>query len=98
MRTPRRVLLTTDCVGGVWTFTVELCRELNQLGVECVVASMGRMPDAREQLELTDLPGTRLFASDFALEWMDEPWKDVDCASEWLLELAHDERVDLVHL
>jgi glycosyltransferase involved in cell wall biosynthesis len=39
-----------------------------------------------------------LFEGDFRLEWMQEPWDDVNAAGEWLMALARDLRPDLVHL
>jgi glycosyltransferase involved in cell wall biosynthesis len=35
---------------------------------------------------------------EFRLEWMPEAWADVDRAGEWLLGLAREHEVDLVHL
>jgi hypothetical protein len=34
----------------------------------------------------------------YALEWMQDPWKDVDDAAEWLLRLARQLQPDLIHL
>jgi glycosyltransferase involved in cell wall biosynthesis len=34
----------------------------------------------------------------FALEWMEDPWTDVERAGEWLLEIAQRVQPDLVHL
>ena len=40
----------------------------------------------------------RLESSDFRLEWMPNPWDDIDLAGEWLLDLAEVHRPDLIHL
>ncbi|MDP9034476.1 MAG: glycosyltransferase family 1 protein, partial [Myxococcota bacterium] len=40
-RRPRKVLMTADAVGGVWTYAVELAGELGRAGVETVLATMG---------------------------------------------------------
>ncbi|MDP9034188.1 MAG: glycosyltransferase family 4 protein, partial [Myxococcota bacterium] len=42
--------------------------------------------------------GLRLVESTFKLEWMDDPWADVQSAREWLLRVAADEQPDIVHL
>ena len=34
----------------------------------------------------------------YALEWMAEPWAEVAAAGDWLLELAAQERPDVVHV
>jgi glycosyltransferase involved in cell wall biosynthesis len=95
---PRRVLLTADTVGGVWTYAVELARALDIRGVEVALATMGG-PLRRDQRR--DLAGTRGVAvheSSHRLEWMPEPWADVDAAGEWLLELERAVQPDVVHL
>ena len=38
---PRKVLMTADTVGGVWTYAVELARGLADRGVEVALATMG---------------------------------------------------------
>lgn len=95
---PRRILMTTDTIGGVWTYTMELCEGLAEHDVLVLVASMGRAlgPDQRAQVQ--GLANVELAESDFRLEWMDSPWKDVDAAGEWLLRLERRFRPDVVHL
>ncbi|HEU4648440.1 MAG TPA: glycosyltransferase family 4 protein [Gemmatimonadales bacterium] len=95
---PRRILLTADTVGGVWTYAAELAHALDARGVEVAVATMGA-PLRRDQWR--DLAGTRnvtVHESSYALEWMPEPWAQVDAAAEWLLELERELQPDVVHL
>lgn len=93
----QRVLMTTDTVGGVWHYALELCRGLREYDVEVVLATMGPRPspDQREAAQRLELV---LCESDYRLEWMDTPWSDVDCAGDWLLELESRYAPDLVHL
>lgn len=90
--------MTSDCVGGVWTYSLELASELERRGHEVVLATMGgSLSDAQQ----SDLAAAGLFASDgrdHRLEWMDDPWEDVRAAGQWLLELASLYSVDLAHL
>jgi glycosyltransferase involved in cell wall biosynthesis len=90
-----RVLMTADTVGGVWTYAVELASALAARGCEVVLATMGR-PLSPEQW--ADAAGFKVCESAYALEWMPDPWADVDRAGEWLLGLAEDVRPDVVHL
>ena len=93
-----RLLMTTDAVGGVWTYALELAGALGAHGVEVTPAVMG--PPAREHqlrqlaragiTEVVEVPG--------ALEWMEDPWSDVDVAGERLLELADRVGAEVVHL
>jgi len=89
-----KILISTDAVGGVLTYTAELAAALEATGDEVVVATMGPRP-SRAQREA--LP-SRLHESGFRLEWMEDPWDDVAAAGEWLLRLEEEVRPDVVHL
>ncbi len=95
---PRRVLMTADTVGGVWTYAMELCRGLGPHGVEVTLAAMGDPVSDAQQAEVAHLGHVHLESLVGKLEWMDEPQADVERAAEWLLALAHRDQPDLVHL
>jgi glycogen synthase len=90
--------MTADTVGGVWTYAVDLCRGLRRFNASIVLATMGAKVKADQRAQLAELDNVQLEESEFALEWMDEPWADVDRAGEWLLELEARHSPDLVHL
>ena len=92
------VLMTTDTVGGVWSYSVELAHELANHGVRVTLASMGAPVSASQRAQVAALPSVALHESSFRLEWMDQPWADVDAAGEWLLSLESKLRPDVVHL
>lgn len=83
----RRVLMTADGVGGVWTYANALVRALPE--IDFTLAVMGPRPPASE---------ARVLHAPFKLEWMDDPWDDLDEAGKWLLGLADELRPDVVHL
>ena len=89
-----KILISTDTVGGVLTYTTELAAALEAAGDEVVVATMG--PQLRSA-QREALPA-RVHESDFRLEWMENPWEDVAAAGDWLLGLEEDEQPDVVHL
>lgn len=93
-----RVLMTADTVGGVWTYACELIRALAVHDVEVTLATMGAPPSRAQQGVIARLPNAELVGSSYALEWMSEPWRDVDAASEWLLGIAERTKPDLVHV
>jgi glycogen synthase len=95
---PRRVLVAADAVGGVWDYTLELCRGLGQWGTEVTLAVMGPSPDPVQIQAACALSNVELCVRSYKLEWMEAPWDDVDLAGAWLLDLANQRRVDLVHL
>src|SRR3954471_390575 len=89
-----KVLISTDTVGGVLTYTAELAAALEAAGDEVVVATMGpRLRRAQREA----LPAC-VHESGFRLEWMEDPRDDVAAAGEWLLRLEEEERPDVVHL
>ena len=92
-----RVLMTADAVGGVWPYTLDLARGLVAHGLAVDVAVMGPPPDGRQRADAC-AAGVTLFDLPGRLEWMDDPWIDVDRAGETLLTLARARRPDIVHL
>jgi glycosyltransferase involved in cell wall biosynthesis len=89
--------MTVDAVGGVWTYACELVRALSARYL-FVVACMGPRSSAGQREEMTRAGAARLEESDFALEWKENPWRDVDQAGVWLQGLARSEGAALVHL
>jgi hypothetical protein len=66
--------------------------------VEVLLATMGTRPQLSQRAAVEQLENVELVESDYALEWMQDPWRQVDEAGEWLLQLAKEHAVDLVHL
>jgi glycogen(starch) synthase len=93
-----RVLMTADCVGGVWTYALDLAESLGAFGVEVLLATMGPRPSLSQAAQAAKMPNLQLIESDYKLEWMDSPWTDVDAAGIWLLDLARDFDPQIVHL
>ena len=93
-----KILMTTDAVGGVWQYSVDLIAGLAETGTQVLLASLGPRPSATQKQQLQALPGVTLVESDYALEWMFDPWHDVDASGEWLLRLQSDFKADVVHL
>lgn len=94
----RRILMTADTIGGVWTYSLELMNALRPTGVHIAFATMGRRLDEDQRCEVEQMEHVDLYESDFRLEWMDHPWSDVAAAGEWLLEIADNFQPDLIHL
>lgn len=93
-----KVLMTADPVGGVWTFALELCAQLTADGVDVTLATLGAPLTAAQRAAATGLPGLTLAESSFRLEWMAEPWADLERAARWLLWLEREHRPDVIHL
>ncbi|MFP4070847.1 MAG: glycosyltransferase family 4 protein [Desulfovibrionales bacterium] len=95
---PGTVLMTTDTVGGVWHYSLELARGLAQNGVAVVLAAMGDPVDADQQRCAEKIPRLKLESRPCRLEWMPGSADDVSAAGRWLLSLARKHRPDLVHI
>lgn len=92
------VLMTTDAVGGVWTYSLTLLRALRPAHITFTLAVLGPAPSAAEARELAALPHVDLAAHDGRLEWMPGSDADVRASGEWLLELAKGRPPDVVHV
>lgn len=93
-----RVLMTADCVGGVWTYTIELIRSLQRAGIEVALATMGGLLSNSQLKEMREFRGFQVYESRFPLEWMEDPWSGVAEAGEWLLDLESKLKPSLIHL
>jgi len=92
------MLMTADPIGGVWTFCIDLIEGMEGSNVEFALATMGRQLTTRQRTQVEALRNVTLYESDFKLEWMDDPWSDVDRAGEWLLTIGGEFEPDLLHL
>jgi glycosyltransferase involved in cell wall biosynthesis len=97
-----RVLMTTDTVGGVWTFTQELAAGLLRSGCAVALVSLGRRPSNEQRTwadNLTCAWGTnfRYKALDTPLEWMPRNESAYSDAAPVLMEMARDFQPDLLH-
>lgn len=90
------ILSTADTVGGVWTYALDLARALPNHRFSLV--TMGRCPTEAQRVEAEAIANLRLYPTEWKLEWMPQPWDEVDRAGEWLLELEQQLQPDIVHL
>jgi glycogen(starch) synthase len=95
---PVRVLMTTDAQGGVWSYTMELVQGFSRLGMKVALAVMGGRPSRASRADARRIEGLELHESTYKLEWMSDPWGDVDAAGHWLKKLAEQFQPDVVHL
>lgn len=92
------LLMTTDTVGGVWTYALEMADALAPMGVEVALATMGPAMSREQRREVAASSVAAVHESTFALEWMHDPWLEVERAGEWLVDLEQRLAPDVVHL
>lgn len=95
---PERILMTTDAVGGVWGYSLELCRALAPYGVEVVLATMGGPLRQGQRIEVAGIENVQLIEGRFKLEWMENSARDIDAAGTWLELLEAQFAPDMIHL
>lgn len=91
------VLMTAEPLSGLWTYAMELARELSAAGIEISLAVMGA-PSADQRAEAHKIPLLDLHHSRYRPEWADDPMRDIDLAGEWLLSLEEMLNPDVIHL
>src|SRR3569833_2555108 len=96
-----RILMTTDSVGGVWSFTNELSRGLLENGSEVALVSLWRMPTHAQRAWADgqhERWGARFryVALDTPLEWMNDNEHAFSGAAHTLLQLADQLDADLL--
>jgi glycosyltransferase involved in cell wall biosynthesis len=97
-----RVLMTTDTVGGVWTYTRELVQGLLQAGCDVTLISMGRKPSCEQQTwagrTLAQSPKKfRYIPTEFALEWMQDGAQCYSESCEFMLSCIAAYSPDILH-
>jgi glycosyltransferase involved in cell wall biosynthesis len=94
----RRILMTTDAVGGVWTYATELVRGLCERGDDVTLIVMGPAPRAEQLAPLHGIPRLRIELTDLSLEWMDPDGSDIANARGRLVSIAQRVRPAIIHL
>jgi glycogen synthase len=94
----RRILLTGDTEGGVWTFTLELANGLLERGADVCLATFGPSVSESQKWRASEIPGLHWLHHNSKLEWMREPWADIERAAHWLKDIARQWQPDLIHL
>jgi len=94
------VLVTTDTLGGVWTYTRELVTGLVQRGVRVTLVSFGDIPAVAEIRWMDQLSGLDYHPTAFKLEWMqnDDAQASIEASARYLNQIIRDSRPDLLHL
>jgi glycosyltransferase involved in cell wall biosynthesis len=90
--------MTTDTIGGVWTFAMDLCAGLAERGTEITLFSMGRLADQSQRAQANALENVRLVPTAYRLEWMQDCEADVIESGRLLRKLADEIRPDVVHI
>jgi len=92
------VLVTTDTLSGVWTYTQELVTGLVNCGVHVTLVSFGDIPLPLQNSWMDTLPRLDYRPTAFRLDWMEEGEKDFKESTAYLVSLVKELKPDLLHL
>ena len=95
---PSRVFLTTDAVGGVWQYSLDLARGLGARGIETMLVVLGPSPGKAQRAGLHSLGSVELIDSGLPLDWTAQTPDALRETSGTLAELAAVYQPDIVHL
>lgn len=96
-RRPHRVLMTIDCVGGVWRYALDLAASLANHNVSVAMIGFGPPPSAAQRAEATSAC-VALTWEDIPLDWMPGGLAHLDHARLAVLRAAKTFNADIVHL
>jgi phosphatidylinositol alpha-mannosyltransferase len=94
----RHVLLTTDAVGGIWRYTLDLANGLSALGVRCTIVCLGPVDEVEAELDVAKIEKASLLCEPLPLDWLASDVSDVKSAAQRLADIARARGVDIVHL
>jgi glycosyltransferase involved in cell wall biosynthesis len=90
--------MTTDAVGGVWTYALDLARGLATMGVSTSLVVLGPGPKPDQRLEAATVPGLDLIETGLPLDWTASELADIREAGAVVRGLARGLSADLIHL
>ncbi len=92
------LMLTTDAVGGVWRYSLQLSRALAAHNVAVTMVCVGRSPDSEQQAEIASIPNLRrLHLIPGKLEWEQDSAAEIVAARQQLASIVAEEQPDLLH-
>ena len=92
------VLVTTDTLSGVWTYTRELVTGLVSRGMRVTLVSFGEVPLPDQTAWMDSLHGLDYRPTAFRLEWMHEGEQDYEESSAYLTSVVQEIQPDVLHL
>lgn len=92
------VLVTTDTLSGVWTYTRELVTGLTSRGIRVTLVSLGEIPLPHQISWMDQLHGLDYRPTAFRLDWMQEGEHDFEDSSAFLMQLVRELKPNLLHL
>jgi len=91
------VLITSDTVGGVWTYTQELVTGLATRGHRVTLVSFGKLPNPDQTAWMRQLGSVDYRPTEYRLEWMEAAERDIEESRRYLEFLVREVQPDVLH-
>ncbi|MCW2316185.1 glycosyltransferase involved in cell wall biosynthesis [Rhodoblastus acidophilus] len=95
---PLNLFMTTDAVGGVFTYALDLARALAPMGVRTTLAVLGPGLSEAQFAAAQAIEGVELRETGLPLDWLTRSPEETSAAAGRVAALARASRADLVHL
>jgi glycogen synthase len=92
------ILVTTDTLSGVWTYTRELVTGLVSRGMRVTLVSLGEIPLPPQTSWMDTLHGLEYIPTAFRLDWMQDGEQDLEDSFVYLTALVKELKPNLLHL
>ena len=92
------ILVTTDTLSSVWTYSRELVTGLINRGARITLVSVGQIPMPEQTAWMEKLRGLEYHPTAFRLDWMHEGEQDLEESTAYLTALVREVKPDLLHL
>ncbi|CAA9524114.1 MAG: Glycosyltransferase [uncultured Sphingomonas sp.] len=94
-----RLFLTTDAVGGVWTYSLDLAAALAaEVDAVVILAVLGPAPNADQLTRAAAVPGLQLIHTGLPLDWTATSSEELRASAETLADLADQADAEVVQL
>lgn len=88
--------MTTDTVGGVWQYSLDLASALSPLGFETTLAVLGPAASVEQNEQVASAEGVTLRETGLPLDWLSDSVVPIRQAAHNLAAMAHDLGVNLI--
>lgn len=92
------VLMTADCVGGVWSYALDLAGSLIEAGVKVTLVTLGPAPGAAQRAKARRIDGLELVHTGLPLDWTAKARDEIENGAAALAAVARWAEADLIHL
>ena len=92
------LFITTDAVGGVWSYSLALARGVAAAGIRCVLAVLGPPAQAAQRSAVEEITGCSLLDTGLPLDWTVNSRNELDMVVSALIEQARQAGCGTAHL